>query len=104
MQKILGKWRFAAVSFCLDTLGMTAPYFFHFTQFKAANESELPIEEKETNCEIAVFSLERMHFADGPSNERSGAHPSARLVAWQKWAIGKGYVPADWSSRVGAPD
>jgi hypothetical protein len=56
----------------------------------------------DSNVGEAMLSLVRMKLPDAPSMA-PGMLNSAELIAWQKWAIAKGYVPKDWSSRVGAP-
>jgi len=58
----------------------------------------------DANCDGAELSLERMNLWDAPYGEHSLADGSVILIAWQKWAITKGFVPKDWSSKVKAPD
>ena len=43
----------------------------------------------------AVGALQRMELPDAPFIERTIALYSTKLVAWQKWAIAKGYVPKE---------
>ena len=53
-------------------------------------------------CGAAEMALEAMKFPDAPKLPIPTTSSEA-LIAWQKWAIAKGFVPKNWSSRVGAP-
>lgn len=58
----------------------------------------------DANCDGAVLSLERMNLWDAPYGEYSPTDNSVILIAWQRWAIAKGFVPKAWSAKVKAPD
>jgi hypothetical protein len=77
---------------------VVAPYLFDTTLI-TLNPGEPP----DTLAGWAETILEQMKLSDAP--KLGVPTPSAvALVAWQKWAISKGFVPKDWTSRVGAPD
>lgn len=56
-------------------------------------------------CGLAELALSKMTFSDAPKDGPLTPYVSRStvLVEWQKWAIAKGFVPKDWSSRIGAP-
>jgi len=88
-----------------EAAAIVAPYLF---DFQMRGEPPSPgsfcgTSTLDANCDGAVSSLELMNWGDAPAGEFSQMDNSAILIAWQKWAISKGYVPKDWSSRVQAP-
>jgi hypothetical protein len=88
-----------------EAAAIVAPYLF---DFQMRGEPPAPGSfcgtcTLDANCDGAVLSLELMNWGDAPAGEFSQMDNSAILIAWQKWAISKGYVPKDWSSKVQAP-
>jgi len=81
----------------LEAAAVAAPYLFDSRRI-TMNEGEPP----DSLVGWAATKLTRMKLPDAPK-----ASPYIRsavtLVEWQRWAIAKGLVPKEWSSRVGAP-
>jgi hypothetical protein len=81
-----------------EAAAAVAPYLFDFKTSRPPN-GDLPGDD---NWAEAYNTLNRMNLPDTPSSNPP-ARDSLLFVEWQKWAVAKGYVPKDWSSRVGAP-
>jgi hypothetical protein len=80
-----------------EAAAVAAPYLFD-PRLITLNKGEPP----DTIAGWAETILKRMNLPDAPKLGLQTPN-SVVLVEWQKWAIAKGYVPKDWSSRVGAP-
>ena len=79
----------------LEMAAAVAPYLFDGRLFETEHENR-----PESPCGFAMMALTTMKLTDAP---KEILPMSARLIAWQKWAIEKGFVPKEWSSKVGAP-
>jgi hypothetical protein len=78
---------------------VVAPYLFDF-------KTTLPQDGDvagDSNVGEAIYTLERMKLSGAPSPQPPEMSNAADLIAWQKWAISKGYVPSSWVSKIGAP-
>lgn len=80
-----------------EAAAVAAPYLFD-PRLITLNKGEPP----DTIAGWAETTLEQMKLPDAPKLE-AATSSSVALVAWQKWAIVKGFVPQSWNSRVGAP-
>jgi len=79
---------------------VVAPYLFDFNTIVAPSGDLAG----DSNLAEALYTLNRMKLSYAPSPVPIGLHSdSEELIAWQKWAIAKGFVPKEWTSRVGAP-
>lgn len=77
---------------------VVAPYLFDFKTITPPDRDLAG----ESNVGDAVWTLQQMKLPDAP-NFSPQTPNSTVLVAWQRWAIAKGFVPESWISRVGAP-
>lgn len=84
-----------------EAAAVVAPYLFdHKKRVGGGNSSR-----DEWNIENAAFTLSAMGLPDGPTHRPALIDPSSDLiVAWQLWALQKGYVPKEWSNQLGVPD
>jgi len=81
-----------------EAASVIAPYLF---DFKTTSPPDRDL-AGESNVGDALWALKQMNLPDAPKTP-SEASNSVVLVAWQRWAIEKGFVPKEWSSRIGAP-
>jgi hypothetical protein len=80
-----------------EAAAVAAPYLFDFKTIRPQNRDIAG----DSNVAEATYTLSEMKFPDAPKRDLT-TNNSDDLIAWQKWAIAKGYVPKD--SRVGAPE
>jgi hypothetical protein len=83
-----------------DAAAVAAPYLFDSKVYIDNNG-----ETWDNACGAAINALSSMNLPGAPKGTplTPGLRNSVLLVEWQKWAIAKGLVPKEWSSRVGAP-
>ena len=81
-----------------EAAAVVAPYLFDFTETPRRGDVGSSMAALS-----AVWSLEEMKLADAPtpSDPKSVHQTTDDLVSWQKWAVTRGLVPKEWSSRVG---
>jgi hypothetical protein len=81
-----------------EAAAVVAPYLFDFTETPRRGDVGSSMAALS-----AAWSLEEMKLADAPtpSDPKSVHQITDDLVSWQKWAVTRGLVPKEWSSRVG---
>lgn len=80
-----------------EAAAVAAPYLFD-GRLISVNQGEPP----DSIDGWAETILEQMRLPDAPKLDPT-TPSSAALIAWQKWAIAKSFVPQSWNSKVGAP-
>lgn len=78
---------------------IVAPYLFDFTATPMHGD-----QLSEVNFEAATFALSRMQLPDMPTKRAPVLYSTEDFVAWQKWAVDRGFVPKTWRSRVGSEE
>lgn len=76
-----------------EAAAVVAPYLFDFSMTPGDGHIRA-----EVNAASAAWALGKMNLGDAPA--RPGFHGSAGMIAWQKWAIGKGLVPRTRKAEV----
>ncbi|HEX4485935.1 MAG TPA: hypothetical protein VH088_06690 [Terriglobales bacterium] len=84
-----------------EAQAVIAPYLFDLRETPVVS-GDSPFDRGD-NCGEAVIALERMTIPDAPKRSLATSN-SENLIAWQKWAMANDFVPANWISRVGAPE
>jgi hypothetical protein len=82
-----------------EAAAVVAPYLFDFKTI-TPQEGDLM---GDSNLFEALDTLTQMKLPGAPPPQSPQMSHSAYLIEWQRWAISKGFVPKEWSSRVGAP-
>ncbi|HWB60153.1 MAG TPA: hypothetical protein VG733_11720 [Chthoniobacteraceae bacterium] len=82
-----------------DAASVLAPYLFDRRESADASRDNEP----PAICQDAMAKLQSMNLPDAPAGKAAQGEWSAALIAWQKWALRQGYVPAGWKSLIGAP-
>jgi hypothetical protein len=80
-----------------ECAAVVAPYLFDFYVHKGHGDMLADI-----NGISAAQALGAMTIADAPTTKHPGTYQSKDYIAWQEWAIRKGFVPK--SSKVGVPN
>jgi len=82
-----------------EAAAVVAPYLFDFKTITPQRGDLMG----DSNLFEALDTLTRMKLPEAPPPQSPQMSHSAYLMEWQRWAISKGLVPKEWSSRVAAP-
>ena len=80
-----------------EAAAVVAPYLFDFTTIPDDGDMLASM-----TAISATLALGRMNLPGAPRPRKPDSYKTEDIIAWQQWAVTKGWVPKEWSAKVGA--